>query len=690
MTAARCPECGAALPAPADGLCPRCLFGLAAQAGADDAAGLPADKRFGDYELVERIGQGGFGVVFRARQKGLDRFVALKLLRTGAFATAAELKRFHAEAQAVARLSHPNIVTLHEVGEHEGQPFYSMELVPGPGLDALVRRGALPPDRAASYVRSVADGIHYAHTRGLLHRDLKPANVLLDDYGQPKVTDFGLARALAGPSDLSQSGGFTGTLLYAAPEQVAGRTKDIGVGCDVWALGATLYELLTGGPPFPGATAADVQRKVLHEEPVPPRLLNPAVPRDLETVCLRCLAKDPGQRYREAKELAADLGRFLRREPVRARPVGWAGRFTRWCRRKPAQAVTVTALFALLALLSVAAGLFRRDLVASNAQAAQLAALAIRAELAEVGHTVEQAADSPELRQFVRSRDWRACDVWLGGLGDRARGLPGDAPGRPADPREDEAAAGRTGARRWAHWLHAENWYLLDARGQMLAHWPVGSRITNVAFRDYYLGAVRDAKAGEYHAHFSRVYEGVNDGLHKFGVSRAVRDAKGVLAGVLVATVATATTERRAGLSSTERKTVLIAAADNNPPPPGSIAVPRLPEFVVMLHPGFKAREPVVGASHPALARLLADDDDQLPAVSDPFYRDPVGERHNRYKGRWLAGFARVPGTPFVAVFQTRDWIGDAALFAAIVATGTGLAVWNFVHQRRRRMAPRA
>jgi serine/threonine-protein kinase len=198
MTVTHCSECGSALPESAHGLCPRCLLGLAVEARAAEAAGLPANRSFGDDELLERIGQGGFGVVFRARQRGLDRLVALKLLRAGAFATAAELKRFRAEAQAVARLQHPNIVTLHEVGECEGQPFYSMELISGAGLDTLAEIGPLPPDRAASYVRSVADGIHYAHTRGLLHRDLKPANVLLDDYGQPKVTDFGLARSLTG------------------------------------------------------------------------------------------------------------------------------------------------------------------------------------------------------------------------------------------------------------------------------------------------------------------------------------------------------------------------------------------------------------------------------------------------------------------------------------------------------------
>ena len=659
-----CSECGSALPESAHGFCPRCLLGLAVRVPAE-SSGLPANKNFGGYELLERIGQGGFGVVFRARQQGLDRLVALKLLRTGAFATDAELKRFRAEAQAVARLQHPNIVTLHEVGECEGQPFYSMELISGAGLDTLVKLGPLPPDRAASYVRSVADGIHYAHTRGLLHRDLKPANVLLDDYGQPKVTDFGLARSLTGPSDLSHSGDFVGTLLYASPEQAAGRTKDVGVGSDVWALGATLYELLTGRPPFTGATVADVQRKILNDEPVAPRTLNPAVPRDLETVCLKCLAKEPGHRYREAKELAADLGRFLRREPVRARPVGLAGRFTRWCRRRPAQAVAVTTLFVLLTLLSVAAGLFRHDLLASNAQAAQLAALAIHAELAEVGHAVTQAADSAALRHFVNTRDWRACDGWLGGLQDAALRAPA------------------------AHWLHSENWYLLDARGQMLAHWPVGSRITNVAFRDYSLGAIRRAGAGDGEVHFSRVYQGVNEGLHKFGISRVVRDAQGRIAGVLVATVATTTTERQAALSNAERKTVLIAATDNNPPPPDMAPLPRLPDFVVMLHPAFREHEPVMAAAHPAFARLLALPEGEAVAVSDSFYRDPVGERHNRYKGRWLAGLARVPETPFIVIFQTRDWVGDAALFAFIVATGSGLAVWNFVHQRAKRMAPR-
>ena len=361
-------------------------------------------RYFGDYELLEEIARGGMGVVYRARQVSLNRTVAVKMILAGQLASAADVQRFRAEAEAAANLQHPNIVAIHEVGEQEGQHYFSMDYVEGKNLAELVREigmaltgpsGSLAPSegeragvmgpsgistakwlrRAAGYAKTISEAIQYAHDQGTLHRDLKPSNVLIDTHDQPRITDFGLAKrygvppsggqapetpsasitsgalpAKAGtPYDLTLSGQVLGSPNFMPPEQAAGKRGQIGPHSDVYSIGAILYHLLTARPPFLAETLTETLQQVQHSDPIAPRLLNPAAPRDLETICLKCLEKEPRQRYATAQALADDLGRYLNSEPVHARPVGPAGKAARWCRRKPALAGALAACLLVLA-----------------------------------------------------------------------------------------------------------------------------------------------------------------------------------------------------------------------------------------------------------------------------------------------------------------------------------------------------
>jgi WD40 repeat protein len=295
------------------------------------------------------------GVVYRARQVGLNRVVALKMILAGAHAGPKDLARFRREAEAVAQLHHPNIVQIHDIGEAGGRPYFALELVEGGSLAQRPQGGPQPPRQAAQLIETLARAVHFAHGRGIVHRDLKPANVLLTADGVPKITDFGLAKRLDGQAVATLSGEVVGTPSYMAPEQAGGKDKGQAVGpaADVYALGAILYELLTGRPPFKGGTAFDTVIQVLHNEPARPTRLRPEVPRDLETVCLKCLEKDPGRRYADAEELADDLRRFRRGEAVQARPVGLAERAWKGARRRPYSAALLAGMV-LTALLGFA------------------------------------------------------------------------------------------------------------------------------------------------------------------------------------------------------------------------------------------------------------------------------------------------------------------------------------------------
>ena len=317
----------------------------------------PAPVQVLGYEILGELGRGAMGVVYRARQVKAGRLVALKMILAGVHAGRDELARFRSEAEAIARLQHPHIVQVHEVGEQDGLPFFSLELCPGGSLEKKLSGTPLPTQEAAALVEVLARAMQAAHQKGILHRDLKPANVLLAEDGTLKITDFGLAKKID-EAGQTASGAVMGTPSYMAPEQAGGKSKDIGPWSDVWALGAILYECLTGRPPFKAATPLGTLEQLLYQEPVLPSRLQPRTPRDLETVCLTCLEKDPRKRYASAEDLADDLGRFLRGEPILARPTGRIERAWKFVRRNPAaaalvivSAIAVAAIGALAALV---------------------------------------------------------------------------------------------------------------------------------------------------------------------------------------------------------------------------------------------------------------------------------------------------------------------------------------------------
>ncbi|MFO1512532.1 MAG: WD40 repeat domain-containing serine/threonine protein kinase [Verrucomicrobiota bacterium] len=348
-----CRRCGAPLSAhELAGNCPRCL---SARLFAADGSPSPVTtspeplRRIGGYELMEEVARGGMGVVYRARQADLDRLVAVKLLRDSLLAQPEDVKRFRAEAAAAGRLRHPNIVAIHKVGEEQGQHFMAMDLVAGPNLAQLIRADLLEPRRAAELVAQIADAVQHAHAQGILHRDLKPSNVLVDGEGTPFVTDFGLARTLDTSSTLTLTGQVVGTPAYMSPEQASGLSEAVGPASDVYSLGALLFHLLTARPPFVSNSVPELLRQVATDEPLSPQLLNASVPLDLATVCLKCLAKRPADRYGSAREFEEDLRRFLQHEPVTARPIGSLEKLARWGRREPALAGALG--FAVLGLV---------------------------------------------------------------------------------------------------------------------------------------------------------------------------------------------------------------------------------------------------------------------------------------------------------------------------------------------------
>ena len=412
---------------------------------------FPADQRvnsdsmdgqriryFGDYELLSEVARGGMGVVYKARQVTLNRVVALKMILSGNLARKEEIKRFKLEAEAAAQLDHPSIVPIHEIGEHDGQHYFSMGYVDGGSLSGRLRKGPLSPDESASLLSQICDAVEYAHTMGVVHRDLKPSNVLLDGNGSPRVSDFGLAKRVDCDSELTKTGQAIGTPAYMPPEQAAGKIDEIGPHSDVYSLGAILYAMLTGRPPFHAATTFDTLRQVLQSEPVPPIQINSAVPTDLNTICLKCLNKDPIKRYESAQDLGEDLRRFLDRSPIKARSIGRIEFAYRLARRHPARTGLVFTL-AISFLLAAGIGvglpyqwkLSRTNESLSNALGReQTLGTRLKSSLADLrtARAAEELANERLEQILYYRRVSLAFAMWNNGHAARARQLLKDCP----------------------------------------------------------------------------------------------------------------------------------------------------------------------------------------------------------------------------------------------------------------------
>jgi eukaryotic-like serine/threonine-protein kinase len=505
-----CPDCGVPVPEDArNGFCPKCLFARAGgfldtvahqtqmtvpELGSREEGFSGNDssvlRTFGDYELIEEVARGGMGVVYKARQLSLDRIVAVKMILAGATASKEFIHRFRTEAAAAANLQHPNIVAVHEVGAHQGENYLVMDFVDGPNLAHFVGQQPLPAHQAARYVKLISEAIHHAHERGILHRDLKPSNVLIDSAtDQPRVTDFGLAKRIANSelatqsTELTLTGQVLGSPNFMAPEQAAGTKGKVSRRADVYGLGAILYDLLTARPLFQAESLPETLKQVAETEPLSPRLLNPRVPRDLETICLKCLEKKPEKRYATGKEVADELTRFLNHEPIQARPVTRAERAWRWCHRKPALAATLAVLQVVLIVgLSGIVWQWRRAeqgeaKARQNLYAADMLLAQQALEQSEVRRLTEllqkhvprgrekdlRGWEWRYLRQFLRSDD-------LGTLGRHSRGVESVA---IAPDGMLIASGGNDGMRLWDVRLRRE----LPLQGA-----AISNRVSSVAF----------------------------------------------------------------------------------------------------------------------------------------------------------------------------------------------------------------
>jgi len=665
-----CSRCGSDLRAGAPaGLCPRCLLlcglaedGLEPDVWPEPSEGTSGERlpHLGNYELLARLSRGGMGVVYQARHLRLGRTVALKVLAGGELASSAELHRFRVEAEAAARLEHPHIVPIYEVGEHEGRPYFTMKLLAGGTLAEHLARFRGQPRRVAQLVATLARAVHYGHQRGVLHRDLKPTNVLLDEEDRPHITDFGVARLLEQDAGLTQSGVVVGTPAYMAPEQAAGRSRLITTAADVYGLGAILYELLTGQPPFLADTPMAVLHQVLEAEPQRPRAVDATVDKDLETICLKCLEKEPARRYGSAEKLAEELERYLQGEPLLGKRTSLPARAWRWCRRHPASALAgllLTALWLLLittvtTLLVVRAQEWDRvrEERVTNGYAARMVVSSVLLQLKDYSEAVERTARDARLARLLVRRDPPALESFC----------------RETHAFYEDPAQGLKPPGRLFSFTH---WFVLDVKGRVVARWPQPPQEIlgqNFEWRDDFQGAWQLHREGRRASYVSRALRSEADNPYRLAISAPIYDAEDEWGGVIVGMMATGSTLGALGVNdihAQRRTAVLVALRDRV-----RGDAPRLNEYIVLLHDGmYRSDTQPLGQEttrllEEARARLRKAPGAQLrtlepwpPVFLADEHEDPLA----RDAGPWSAAFAPVGHTGMVVIVQTRS---EAAL----------------------------
>jgi predicted Ser/Thr protein kinase len=637
----------------------------------------------GDSECSESeyIGQGGMGVVYKAYQKNFDRWVALKFSSPSHLISAADVERFRAEAQSMARLKHPSIVTIHETGDHDGRPYFVMELIDGKSLHDRMKEFLDRPRDAAALMETVAMAVHHAHQRRVLHNDLKPANILLDEEGQPHVTDFGLARRFGQDVDPSATGAIEGTASYMSPEQAEG--KEITTASDVYGLGAILYTLLTGTPPFRGETVQETLQLVRNEIAKPPRALNSKVDSDLDAICLKCLNKDKSQRYVSASALAHDLARYLGGDETVARSRTRRQRVVAWCRRNKVEAGLVTAviaiwIFAVVMALSVAqarkADLLQATLSSASFAAKDLATTALL-QLRSLGRNVDIATADGRLAALLAKDD-------RNGLQQIVLDICSDQP------------------------IPFKTCYIINRHGIMVAHAPRADQLigSDFSWRNHFQGAkALGTKGAGGSVYISRVYRGRSDNFYKFAMSAPILDAKKNFLGVIATSVITDASMGLVFLHEDKRKVALIAPTDTDNP---EIALASgTDNYVVLYHPGY--RKGVNPVEFPYIKKIgmkpapvdnpqFQLSDSKLQISPDDNYLDPVSSVAKEYAGRWIAGFAPVGNTGFVVVVQQRfadavslesSTLWNLALWSALASLVAvailAMALWRWARSRR-------
>jgi serine/threonine-protein kinase len=618
---------------------------------------------FGPYEIRGEIGRGGMGVIYRAWQPGLNRSVALKMIRSGWGATEDDIERFQTEAEAAASLSHPNIVSIYEFGRIDDQHYYTMELIEGETIDRLDRDFFSHPREAATLLALVARAVHHAHQRGIIHRDLKPSNILVDEAGQPHITDFGLAIRAESGERRTESNVFLGTLPYMAPEQLSGKKQPLTTAVDIWSLGVILYELLTGKRPFQGKNQIDTIETIRSHSPASIRGQNFRVPGDLEAIVLKCLEKEPEHRFGSILDLATNLEGWLNGEPIRIGSVHPVVSAWWWCRRNPARAglIAGAALFLVCAILGSAfywaqQNAQRMGVLKGLVYTARFVADVVRTRFEEWGKAVDRTAQDPELPGIMEK--WNQA----------IRELP-----NPADVRSLLNGANQQEIQKVCERLHRasqggpayEDWFILDERGTLVARTPTPVNLGgNFENREYFRGMAAHVAAGAGGtAHVSAAFLASVDGHAKFVVCRPIQD-KGRFLGMVAMAMGTHRTMGLNNLQDDDRNVALIAPWDpsrraNDP----EMIWPTAPRYVLFLHPGYKnPSENPVAIELPELPAegmrkcpedLLASDSGKARGIAD--YADPFAAKDPAYAGHWLAGMAPVGNTGFLVLVQQRD-----------------------------------